>query len=65
MPIIETVTFAPGETTALVNVASVDDSTNEIDEMFFAVLENPTGGAVLGANSNATIIIEDDDRMFF
>ena len=63
MPIFETVTFAPGDTTAQLEVPTVEDTTNELDEVFFAALQNPTGGAVLGASSNATIPVMDDDRM--
>lgn len=62
MPVFETVTFTPGQTTAEVEVTTVEDTTNELDEVFFAALQNPTGGAVLGASSNATIPVMDDDR---
>ena len=61
MPVFTTVTFAPGATTATVDVITVEDSTNELAEMFTAVLQSPTGGAMLGASSTATVTIMDDD----
>jgi uncharacterized delta-60 repeat protein len=39
-----------------------NDSIEEQHESFNVVLSNPTGGAILGLNTTATIIIVDNDR---
>ncbi len=55
-------TFAPGVTRVLLPVETVEDNTNELDEAFTAVLDEPTGGAVIDSASMADINIRDDDR---
>lgn len=64
-PIVQTVTFEPGETTVQVTVDTVDDLTNELDEMFTASIQSPTGGAMLGASPMATVTITDNDGMLY
>ena len=54
-----TVTFAVGETSKTVNVATTDDSADEADETFTLTLSSPTN-ATLG-DATATGTINDDD----
>ena len=54
-----TLTFAPGETTATVDVAIVDDADVEFGETFHLVLSNP-GNTVLGENATGTILDDDE-----
>jgi hypothetical protein len=57
-----TVSWADGDTankTFTVTIAG--DSVVEMNETFSVTLSAPTGGAVLGAPSTATVTIEDDD----
>ena len=44
-----------------VAVQTNDDEINELDENFEALLESPTGGAVIGSASSAEVTIQDDD----
>lgn len=55
-----TITFAPGETSKLVNVALVGDTAIESDESFIATLSGPTGGAVIGRGTATGTIVNDD-----
>ncbi len=55
-----TMNFAAGETSKSFSVAIVDDSYAEGNETFTIGLNNP-GGATLGAQSNATVTIIDND----
>ena len=57
-----TLTFAAGQTTALIRLALADDTLVEADEMFVLQLRNPTGGATLGTPNMSTIVITDNDR---
>ena len=58
-----TVTFADGETTKTITVPILDDTTtNEEDETLIIGLSNPSNGA-LGAVSQATVVIDDDDQV--
>ena len=57
-----TISFGPGEITALISIPIRDDTTEEADETFSLVLSDPTGGASLGINV-ATVTIEDDDKL--
>jgi hypothetical protein len=57
-----TVTFADGEDTATIAIPVVDDDLVEGDETVVLTLSDPTGGAVLGAISVATLTITDDDE---
>lgn len=57
-----TVTFAPGETTAQVNIAIVGDLLDEADaETFRVVGSNVQGEAVLAGSGFGTVTINDDD----
>ncbi len=57
----ETLSFAAGETTKKFSIIVNDDRVGELNEQFRIVLESPTGGAVLGAISQTTVIILDND----
>ena len=54
-----TITFAPGQTSRSILLATHDDSLPEGNETFALQLNNPTGGATIG-NGNATVTILDD-----
>ena len=54
-----TLTFAQGEMVKTVTVPIIYDEQLEPDRQFKLTLSNPTGGAVLGPNSTATITILD------
>jgi hypothetical protein len=54
-------TFATGVASRTIVVPIVDDSINESPETFTVTLSNPTGGAILGAPSVATVTITDND----
>ncbi len=54
------VTFRPGETEKVVEVATVQDEVHEGDEDFTVTLSSPSG-AKLGQESSATVTVEDDD----
>lgn len=56
----QTVTFAPGQTTATVAVSVPSDTTNEVDETMRLLLSNPTNGARL-LNQEAIGTITNDD----
>ncbi len=56
-----TVTFAPRQTTATLPVSTVNDDISELNEIFTAVLMNPSG-AIVGADDTANIQIVDNDR---
>ena len=56
----DTLTFADGQSTALITVPIIDDNDVEANETFTLVLANATGGASLG-QSTATITIVDND----
>ncbi len=53
--------FASGQTVAAIPVVLRDDGADEPTETFAVSLFDPTGEAVLGAGSNATITVYDDD----
>lgn len=55
-----TVTFAPGETTQSIAVATTPDDEAEVDETLTVSLSSPAG-ASLGAPTSATLTILDDD----
>ncbi len=53
--------FPEGETVQTVIIPIFDDGTLEPDEIVGLTLSNPTGGATLGAITNATLTILDDE----
>ncbi|GBF78821.1 hemolysin-type calcium-binding region [Aphanothece sacrum FPU1] len=55
------VTFASGQQTKTVNIPIQNDLTREGDESINMVLSNPTGGANLGTQTSANLIIADND----
>jgi sugar lactone lactonase YvrE len=55
-----TITFAPGQTSRLILLATHDDTLVESNETFSVQLSNPTGGTTIGTG-NATVTIMDDD----
>ena len=56
-----TLTFLPGVTSATFAVPIVNDALDETNETVTLKLSNPTGGATLGAQSYAKLIIADND----
>jgi polyhydroxybutyrate depolymerase len=56
-----TVTFGPGERRKTVPVPILNDGNKENLENFRVTLSNPTGGAVLGAPTTATVSLRDND----
>ncbi|MBE9107798.1 hypothetical protein IQ229_23555, partial [Nostoc cf. edaphicum LEGE 07299] len=59
MPIV--VTFESGETSKTVSIPITDDTLVESSENILLALSNPTGGAVIGTQSIATLTIADND----
>ena len=57
------ITFPPGSTSANVFVPTVADGVAERTERFNAELTNPTGGAVLGDDTTASVDIMDGNGM--
>lgn len=57
-----TLTFAPGETAATLEIEAVDDLIYEGPEQFVVTLHNPIG-ATLGAFRRAVITIRDNDTL--
>jgi uncharacterized delta-60 repeat protein len=56
-----TLTFAAGETSKVVTISLANDVLVEGDETVQLILANPSGGATLGALSNALLTIVDDE----
>ena len=59
--ITNTLSFAPGEKVKLVTVPILNDGVKEPTKNFRVTLSNPTGGAVLGSRTTATVTIVDND----
>lgn len=55
------VSFADAETTQTVVIPIIDDTLVESDETINLALGDPTGGATIGAQNTATLIIVDND----
>ena len=62
VPVSETLTFVPGQTTASVSVSIVEDSNIEDTEMFSATLTTTDSNVVIGDDDTATVTILDNDR---
>ncbi|HEX8163698.1 MAG TPA: Calx-beta domain-containing protein [Pyrinomonadaceae bacterium] len=58
---VETLTFAPGETTKTFFVSIINDAHPEPDETVTVALSNPTGGALIGTQSTMSLRIVSDD----
>ena len=56
-----TLSFADGESTKTISVTLKDDNDGEDSETFSIEISNPTGGAVLGDPTTATVTIIDND----
>ena len=56
-----TLDFADGETSKTFEVPIIDDSVPENSETVLLTLSNPTGGAIAGPRTTATLTINDDD----
>ncbi|MDZ4323871.1 MAG: Calx-beta domain-containing protein, partial [Pseudomonas sp.] len=59
----QTLTFAAGETTKVVSVAPVNDSTAEASETVSLVIRNASSGVITTGTTNATIT--DDDTLTY
>jgi hypothetical protein len=56
-----TLTFAPGETTSTITIATTDDAARERDETIVMNLSNPTvGSAITDSQGVGTILVSDD-----
>ena len=61
MPTNRTLSFANGQLSQTIRIPVVNDTTVEPDETFTVRLNNPRGGAGLGAITNAVVTLIDDD----
>ena len=61
----QTVNFAIGATSAVVNVPILNDATAESAETFSVALSSPSAGSSLGAPSSATVTIADNETPTF
>jgi len=55
----QTVTFAPGQTSASMTVTVLDDSSTESAETFNVRLLNPSGGVIEAGRATMTIVDND------
>jgi endonuclease I len=58
-----TLSFATGQAQNVIQVGILDDTKGETDESFSLTLHSPSAGTVLGAQSNTTITIIDDENV--
>ncbi|MDB9535241.1 Calx-beta domain-containing protein, partial [Dolichospermum planctonicum CS-1226] len=56
-----TVSFAPGESSKVVNIPLVDDIRFEEEEDLTLTLSNPTNSAIIGTQATAKLTIQDND----
>ena len=56
-----TVSFAPGQRSALLQIPLIDDSANEGPESFGVSLQSPSTGHSLGSSRSATVLLADDE----
>jgi len=56
-----TLSFKAGQTSLIFSVATKTDTRDESNETVNLALSNPTGGAILGTQSTATLTIADND----
>lgn len=56
-----TVTMEANQETAIVTIEIYDDEIPEINEVFNVTISDPTGGAVLGAQSTLPVTILSND----
>jgi uncharacterized delta-60 repeat protein len=56
-----TISLVEGQTITTLSIAILDDALVEGDESFFVSLSNPGGGAVILGNTNATVLILDEE----
>jgi hypothetical protein len=56
-----TVTFADGETTKIVTIPIVNDTSSEPNETINLTLSNPTNGATLGTQTTSSLTVIDND----
>ena len=59
----QTLTFAPGQSVQVVNLAIADDALSDGDKTLQAVLSNPSGGFLNGAGAVSTITVLDNEQM--
>ena len=55
-----TLSFAPGQTSATINVSTIDDSVIETTETLTVSLSSPTAGATISAGSATGTILDND-----
>ena len=62
----ETVTFAPGETSKVVTLSTIDDAIDEIDEVFSVIALSPVNTVIASSDSAPngvlSVLIEDNDE---
>jgi hypothetical protein len=56
-----TLTFNDGETSKTITIPIIDNTTPEGSEAFTISISNPTGGAILGGITSATLHIQDNE----
>ena len=59
-----TLFFVAGETSKVFTVTVSEDTVAECNETLLLLLSNPAGGAILGARTNALLMIVDNDSTF-